>query len=293
MFSFTKQHALWQEAQRVNSLSLLYTEHQRKQTAMEKATTERYHCEQFLHIYQATKGFDSNKLEKQESPDFRLNFDGQIIGIEHTRIHRKAGNIKVHDKHVAEVMRKAYELFYIDNSLPVNVDVDFKNNSGTNGQKTIFVGKRDVLPLGQYIACFLTQKLNELHFLANNRIVFDKIDIKSAQLRDFPEKISKIKVYKAPKIFSSWMTSGGGGVPDFINSDELGSAIEDKNKSMESYSQQYDKLWLLIVEDSHTMATYFDFDNFNPDDKAFRTAFDKVFVLRTNEDKIYELKTYK
>ncbi|SEK86789.1 hypothetical protein SAMN05661044_01371 [Olivibacter domesticus] len=87
------------------------------------------------------------------------------------------------------------------------------------------------------------------------------------------------------------MTSGGVVVPDILKGEELTSSIESKNKTSESYKESYDQLWLLIVEDSSTMATYFDFDNFNANDRVFKSAFDKIFILRRVEGKLYELKT--
>lgn len=67
---------------------------------------ERNYCEQFLQIYEATREFDRDKLTKQESPDFRLEFEGHTIGIEHIRLHRskQTGDLVVHHKSINEVM---------------------------------------------------------------------------------------------------------------------------------------------------------------------------------------------
>ena len=105
-----------------------------------------------------------------------------------------------------------------------------------------------------------------------------------------PDKIDSISITKTKKFkTSSWSASEGAMINEFSDSIELERILEKKNGKPSKYKNRYDELWLLIVEDSMDLTSYFDFEYIQY--KKIKSTFDNVFVLRRADNVVIKLNT--
>ena len=97
-----------------------------------------------------------------------------------------------------------------------------------------------------------------------------------------PEKIDHISIDHK---YDCWSQSEGGLVPD-IRSEALYSRISSKQSKLINYSDSFDEVWLLIVEDQWNMTSYFDFSY--ADAIEVESGFNRVFILRSGNSEIRE-----
>ncbi|MBK0380608.1 hypothetical protein [Mucilaginibacter segetis] len=244
---------------------------------------EKYHVNQFLKIL---LGEDKQCIsQKPPEPDFYTKIDGKLIGIEHTRLIREKDvnkiNIMAHSKFADEIMVMAEELFNKKSSMPLSVHVDFKCDYGLVAKNPVQLKKEDKQYLSEFIADFVFGEVLNLQIADKYQIFqYDAFDVGGGK------KIDSITITHSPT--SCWYAGQGGTIPRIYQSVEFKAILEKKNKKPSNYKQDYAEIWLLIVENSMNITSYFNFEDQHPIE--IETPFNRVFILRSSNNEIVELK---
>ncbi|MNK28372.1 hypothetical protein D3C87_467460 [compost metagenome] len=225
-------------------------------------------------------------------PDFVIQLNGKSIGIEHTQLIRlpdeRGINFKAHNVIADKIMAKAETLYNKNHNNCLRISVDFKCDYGLASQNPTQLFNNDINVLSEYIANFISERLPfiiEYPHLTHFRFQAFDWDIGRIVL---PEKIREISITNTANFKNScWTTSKSVCVPDIYNSIELSTILAKKDKKPQNYKSNYSGIWLVIVEDSMNLNSYFDFED--KEQKEISTAFDRVFILRRANNIIIEL----
>lgn len=256
---------------------------------MSNPRLELYHVKQFLDQYLGTN-YQLTR-EPEPEPDFSIKTDGRFIGIEHTELIRQKDssgvNIMGHYKASEKIMQEAERIFNQNHNDCLRVSVSFKCSYGL-AAPVCQLYNNDIKPLGAFIANFVTDRLNHILQAGHgSSFSFESFDWDTGKII-FPDKIDHIRICNTVDYENScWVTSEGIVVPDLYTSIEFQSTLSKKNFKPANYCKPYDSVWLLMVEDSMNLTSYFDFYDYEK--PSIESAFDKVFVLRRSNNAIVEI----
>lgn len=214
-------------------------------------------------------------------PDFTLAANQLRIGIEHTRLFytddRLGNNIRSHYKVADFIVNDAYVKFKKLSDIKLIVLICFTSTYGLAIEPPVMLSMKDVSDLSSFICDFVLERVPSM----NESVRFNQFDFKSGT-NILPPKISYVSIYNCGK--EHWSKSSGGIVPT-IQGYDLEDTIKKKNKKIVNYKANYDELWLLIIEDEGRHQTYYDFEDINVIETE--SFFDKVFIYRRGENKVY------
>jgi hypothetical protein len=225
-------------------------------------------------------------------PDFMVESKDGRIGIEHTQLIRVRDSqnvdIMAHSKIADKIMAEAEALFKSQHELCLMVHVDFRCDYGLAVSEPIQLFNDDIKPLSRFLVDFIVLRLPILSELAvMNSLHFETYDWNTLT-RVLPDKITSIRIYNTSTFQQAcWTPSQGGAIPGIFGSVEFREQLTKKNKKPKNYKGDYDEIWLLMVEDSMDLTSYFDFDDQVPE--LIQTTFNRVFVLRRAENTVLEL----
>jgi hypothetical protein len=257
---------------------------------MNKERIERLHLEQFLKLISSLPIIAM--VQPQGEPDFVFQVNEKTIGLEHTRLIRlpdeRGVNIKAHTVNADRIVAFAEAILNTKNNICLRVAVDFKCTYGLAVSPPVQLESKDTGMLSQFIADFVEEKLQDVLILEHlESIIFEAFDWNAGRYI-FPDKIQLIRIqntsaYKTP----CWFNYEGGTIPSIYESIEFKTRLSEKNKKPKHYINHYDEIWLLLVEDSMELTSYFDFDETEPVSIQFH--FDRVFILRRSKNEYIEL----
>lgn len=249
---------------------------------------EEIHIKEFLALIE---GLEVYELERQSppEPDFRVETNIGLIGIEHTRIFKKKDQNGIdpvaEDRLGDDVLNKARIHFGRISHQHVHVNVNFRSDHGANRHiaNPNQLQKLNRSELAEKIAEFVARNIPE----PEKWLDFDNPN-RSTDEYFLPEIVSQITVARYPNI--SETTFGGMGW-HFAPSLEIGSnlmdALEKKASKPASYSKNYSQIWLVMVTSPFNLTMDFNFDRSElPTDS---TPFDRVFIYRHGDQKYHEI----
>lgn len=251
---------------------------------------EQIHIEQFIKLFfNSSIGFEQ---QQPPEPDFKVKLDEKVIGIEHTRLIRKPDknniNVMGHYKVADKIMHKAELLYNTTESMCLMVNVSFRCDYGliTNSPKQLY--NNDIQELSHFIADFVKLQLPKIVASKQDAyFTFYTYDFNTGQ-QVLPEKINHITITNTKSFeHSCWAANQGGVIPGIYKSEEFEITLNNKNKKPQNYKNEYDEIWLLIVEDSMDLTSYFHFDDQSTPE--IESNFNRVFVLRKVENCYIEL----
>ena len=225
-------------------------------------------------------------------PDFFVETIEGRIGIEHTQLIRMRDPQKVdvmaHSRIAGKIMVEAEALFDRQHDFCLMVHVDFRCDYGLAVSAPVQLFNNDIQPLSAFLADFIGRRLPMIDQLeVMDSLHFETYDWDTLR-QVLPDKIAGITIYNT-KTFkqSCWAPYQGGAVPGIFDSAEFRAQLAKKNEKPKNYKGSYHERWLLMVEDSMDLTSYFHFD----DQVAtpVQTSFDRVFVLRRAENIVFEL----
>ena len=244
---------------------------------MGQSSIEIAHLRQFLKLLELSPNFEQCE---EPQPDFKIILNNKVIGIEHTRLllpKDSKGNDPVkHHVSSNRIIENAERMFKEKRNEKLTVTVNFFGSYGLSLKSNMLTGK-DVKELSKFICDFVLINIPEY----GARRSFEQFDMQLGE-QILPDQIDHISIDHK---YDCWTQSEGGLVPD-IRSDALYSRIASKDPKLKNYNNTFDEVWLLIVENQWNMLSYFDFSYAN--DIEVNSHFNKVFIMRSGNDEVYE-----
>ena len=256
---------------------------------MSKEEIEKRHIESF---WRCLNEFPNDTPQKQDppEPDFFVEVDQGLIGIEHTRLVRQRDergvDIKGHYQCAKEIMRLAELKFKNWSNSKLRVSVRFACSYGLVAEEPFFLSNRNIKPLSTFIAEFVAHHIPP----SGEREYFKDYDpYRNTFSNLYNEKIRSIEIvncdHKASQ--SCWTHPQGGVVPQVYESRAFKEILGKKGQKPSNYLKDYYQIWLLIVEDQGDQATYFDFEN--SEKPTVSSPFDRIFIFRYLTEEVVEL----
>jgi len=253
---------------------------------------EQIHIKQFLSLM--VEENISVESQAPPEPDFKFCYNNQFIGIEHTRLIKLPDNNGInpmaHTVIANKIVTKSYSLFNQKSNACLTVSIDFRCDFGLVVSSPLQLYNSDIDPLSSFITNFVLERLPEINMSNHGTyFIYEPFDFNTGTYL-MPNKIHHIAIRNTKNFQQSlWYASQGGVVPSFFECKELPIIIDKKNNKPKNYKNRYDEIWLLIVEDSMNLTSYFHFDY--PKSLTFKSCFNKIYILRRSENILFELNT--
>lgn len=211
--------------------------------------------------------------EKSESPDFIINLDGKMIGIELTELMEEdSGPLSLAAKYSLEekIAKSAQRQFdnRSDKRIMVNLQIVEKLN----------LPSYKITHLASEIAQILINTTKDFpDVLSNNHEIIENL----------PNEILNIYFDITPFLTESHFTVMRGKWTGSFNINDLVRLIIKKNKYTLDYRRKVDLLYLLIIEGFAPKSWY---GSFMMTGSAIENDFDKVFLLKIMSRQLYKIK---
>ena len=260
---------------------------------MTKEAIEERHVLSFWQQLDEFPGIVPTRQNPPE-PDFFIEADHGLIGLEHTRLVRQKDDrgvdMKAHNQNADHVMKLAAEQFSRLSNLKLYVSASFRCDHGLLVPKPTYLANRDIQPIAAFITDFVARHIpppenhywfEEYDYATNTFNFSEEHKLRSMDIWNLGNKISQ----------PCWTPSQAAMIPRMFESTAFTSALAKKNTKPKNYRRNYHQLWLLMVEDQRNLATYF--DNEYGEAPEVTSSFDRVFVFRYASEEIIELKVNK
>jgi len=231
---------------------------------------ELYYLDRFKALY---RNFPTGKISKAEQPDFIVYSKQGKIGIELTELFQDS-----HLKGYSEYQQKSSARHIFTNELigilQKYVSFTFHIGIGFNAFKSVNKLNKD-----RVIKKAFRATINNILNLDNKQsIVVD-------DFRILPEEINSIHVGRFDGLEESYDEMPEGGPVSDLENIHIEEVLEKKHRKLKKYKECSEQ-WLLIREGNYYAGSFAEFKVTKP----ITTSFDKVFILRSNYNKIIELK---
>ncbi len=214
-------------------------------------------------------------IVKQDSPDFIANFNGQRVGIELTEIFQDSSfNIK--DSKLQKQSKEA-EKFIELLIAKIQLDSKTKFGIGINLSRSypIQKSKREALLLEvKEIILSVLADLDDEGFIELN-----------SDICNLPQEIIDISIHRDDNLEESFNFKLESGTINPLTLEILQSVISKKERKLKDY-KPCDLYWLIIREGNYLSGSF----NVTDLPKSINSLYDKVFLLRTNQHELLELK---
>lgn len=242
-------------------------------TRYDQKQIERIYLENFLK-----DTLHKGQIENDESPDFNFITDnGTKIGIEIREVfHPNITTSKYSPQQnasqfdlIIKMTRKQYEK---KSKTPLHVIFTF--NDQINGNRKVLKN------LANTLADLIHKNVNIQDYSTQYTSIIKRDSL--------PNEISSISILYYPYIFSSvW----SGGLPQFLpklSITHLQNIIDEKEKKIPFYKQNYKILWLVLVIDNGLRTTSFT-DNSDINNHQFQSTFENIYLYKYIERKVIKL----
>jgi hypothetical protein len=211
---------------------------------------------------------------KTEGPDFLINHNGIIIGVEHVELmeESKKNEIAFHAKYSLEdkVVRFAKADFDKQNNKRIVANIQFQDNLKLNSKRI----KELALEISNRI------QISAMDF---PNIIYHKLEITD----NLPVEVLHIYFDIAPYLDKSIFQAMRSKWVGKFNLNDLNRLISMKEKNISVYLKKVDKIYLLITEGFIPNSWIGDFEN---NGALINNRFDKIFLLKVMSHTLYELK---
>lgn len=232
-----------------------------------KKQTERYFLET---ARKASAFFPKGAVKEQESPDFVLQTEHEVIGIEVREIFRPKGTaefpLQEAESFHEQVMDRAEKLYETRSSPEVDVLAYF----------TIDCTRRKLEQTAKSIADFVANS-----YQVGETRTFDRHDDR------FPDGISVIRIAPPlPESSRAWRCLKHGG-PMKLEKKVLAEEIAEKEKLLPCYRSAAGQVWLLLVVRAFPITTFWVPREINT--WKFTFGFDKILLFIQSDFKVIEI----
>jgi hypothetical protein len=209
------------------------------------------------------------ELKPNESPDFTAKYQGKLISIELTALVNPS--IRKREQVQKQILKNAELRFKEKYQSELTVNVAFNNQPLLETSIAIKnYGERLFKKIQQ---AYLKNKETDFHIsLRNETTLMDFIDT----------------IYLNNKLSHGFWQRIGAFRVDWISKDYLKSVIAGKEEILSNYRTKYSQNWLILTANhgSKSSAHRFDFMDFSD----INSSFEKIFIYKSMENKIVELK---
>lgn len=229
-----------------------------------KKNAERVFLNRFKELFTE---FPQGNIKESEEPDFLVDIENGILGIEITEMYRtpESGNPILQEQ---ESLRKqlanlSKDLFDQKKLNPIFVSLHFNQ---VNPLK-----KKNLNSIAQKTIDLVIQNIPK-----NDNSVILKV---ANNPENFPNELQAIIIFEHKISSSTWDVANSGWGYD-LTTDEIQEVIDKKNKKTSNYKlkNNCEKLWLLIVTSGYNISTTMNYLE-NIKQHHFNSNFDRLFVL--------------
>lgn len=206
-----------------------------------------------------------NLIDDGEEPDFLIKGTTTTIGIELTELHH-APSPGIHPLQAVESMRRrvvqqAEKIYEAKDGPPIRCTVHMHGP---------LIKKDEIGLIASAIADLAIQNIPS----SNSSIELDDFSVQAT----LDSRVSAVSIHRMDCITEPFFSAPGSTWLPSISAQDIARALSPKEMRYSTYRAKCDAVWLVIVTDYSTMATWFDF----PQDAAplaISTAFDRVYLL--------------
>ena len=247
-------------------------------TMVYQLMTEKEHFEQhfFDRFIKAYPDLSDGKITKSESPDFLIEYGGDTVGVEISKIVNEKNpgdNFSPSERNAVEqkISQRALKVFLHKYNIPLHVDFAFHDSIDvTKGKEELLADK-----LAQLVSDHVVRHELTRHFHL-------QID------RGLPRELMHCGIAFFPGITDSiWYSAKGQMVPN-LNKDYLLRIIRRKEVKVDEYKRRADSLILLLIE-GVVPDSWFDKIELIARDEL-NTRFDKILIFRNLSDEVVTVK---
>jgi len=230
--------------------------------------------EQFVELW---TDYPSNAdFEKTETPDFIIHpKNSKKIGVEITELinsKRPHEKFQITKKFSLEnkIVKTSFDLYTKSCAIPIGVRMSFLKNFECRNH--------EITKMGKELSDIIVKEVEK----------FDLSRMSKFEKRDgLPKQITCISGIFFPEISETlWYATQGGFLPN-IDNRELIKLILKKEILIPKYKLKVDQIYLLIIEGNPPISWFYKFVDWRSNN--LYTSFDKIFLLRRQEHKLYEL----
>ncbi|UJH90285.1 hypothetical protein LZ575_15665 [Antarcticibacterium sp. 1MA-6-2] len=234
------------------------------------STQELYYLNRFKELYE---NFPPGEIIKSEQPDFIVQSNDSKIGIEITEIFQDT-----HLEGYSKFQKLSSDRHFFTNELISQiqnfVSFPFHMGIGFNDFKLIKRQKKDLILNKAFCAT-----IKHILILENKQsVIIEDFDM-------LPEEINSIQIGRFDGLKESYDVMPEGGAVSIIENIHINNILNKKHRKLGKY-QICSEQWLLIREGNYYAGSFAEIKVSEP----ITTLFDKLFILRSNYNKIIELK---
>jgi sRNA-binding carbon storage regulator CsrA len=222
----------------------------------------------------------------EESPDFLINLEGEILGIEVVEIFQSPPEDGVrlqHQESIKENIVENTESELVDEGLPpITVFISFNTHFRLNIDTSQFVLEGDDrYEFPPILAELVSENIPECG---------EHIEIYGVDCEQIPIKINSIKIFREEYYEEISVTTSKGGVLPPLDQNTLEQTINSKNSKVGRYRQKCENCWLLISSNDLEFEKAFDLKNSERAlESCYEFDFERVFFLEEAFEELYEI----
>ncbi|MDO9436017.1 hypothetical protein [Hydrogenophaga sp.] len=223
--------------------------------------------------------FPQGALDEREQPDFLVKTRDRVIGIEITELHRAQDNqpVPMQGREAVrdQIVQRAKALYEGKGVPLIDCCVHLKDLS---------YRRTDIEPLAAKIAALAKRNVPPEDALAK-REQYDWVNREY-----FPEEVDYIRVARFDGLTECFFGTAGSTWAEPLTQDTVRAVIDTKDGNIDEYLRHCAEAWLVIVNDSRNMSTWFNSAD-QVKAEVFRTRFSRVIILRNFGSELIELTT--
>ncbi len=230
-------------------------------------------------VADATPIFPVGDIRDDEEPDFVIDADSDVLGIEVTQIfHGRRPNQpppKLEDAEREHITQLACSLAEAANIPPLMVSLHF-------GEYPL-LRKSDRQKLAESVVGIVQGIVPAPGLPSYWRNDFEDLDA-------VPEKLDSISVFHIPNSQTHHWQCGRAGFIDTTFTKQLQTTIDGKGTLLDKYLKKCDRCWLVVAADWGQPSSFFEFTG-QMASHDFTTAFERVFFVEGFGGHVNELQT--
>jgi hypothetical protein len=222
--------------------------------------------------------FPNGEINCSEKPDFLVNGDNYLLGIEHTEIFQPGTSdgksLQAQDNLGQRITRKASNLYPKHHLQTLLVQIFFNYRATIN--------KQDIDRLTKAVV----NLVEKTHVEPKGTVTLKKTKDNSD---DFPNEILRIHISDSPNgKESQWRCSSAGFIPK-LTPEHLQQKIDQKEQKLDNYNSDCSEIWLLIVADNSRIPTSIELSELATE-YQYSSRFERVFLFWNSTKRYFELK---
>lgn len=233
-------------------------------------------------------GFKLNdNIKFGESPDFLIQQENSILGVEVTEIFQMPPEDGVYlqeqEKIKSDIISTTEDILKEKGIPTVKVYVSFNDNFRINIDTSKFaLKKRDRYSIPKIL----------VDIICNNIPNFaEKIEVYGVYCEKLPIQINSVHISREESYSKIFVGTSSGGILPPLDYDNLNKTINAKNNKINTYKEKCDECWLLIISNDIHFEKTFDLENSMPAlDSCYNFEFNKVFFVEEAWGKVFDLK---